>query len=348
MPTQSPAASYASNTTYPRLAERLRQAERVVVLTHTKPDGDAVGSVLAVQRALTLLGKQATGVLMGPVEPGLLELARPTVLERLENGPLPEEVDLVVVVDTGAWAQLEPVAPWLRTRRDRTIGLDHHARGDEIAGERMIDVRAASCTQVLVPLIEALGCPLTGGPGGVAEALFVGLATDTGWFRFANADAAAFALAARLLKSGVDKGRIYQVLEETARPSRLALTSRALSSLRLVADGAAAVMSLGMSDFTETGGALEDLTGIVNEPMAVRSVRVSALLTQTDPGLTKVSLRSKPAIAGGADGFVNVNDLAARFGGGGHANAAGARIKADLDAAQAQIEQALEAAIKER
>lgn len=330
------AGGYTTTATYERLAERVRAAQQIVIVTHAKPDGDAVGSVLALHRALSGMGKAPIGLLMGPVEPALLDVAAPTPLVRLESTALPDDADLVAVVDTGSWAQLEPLGEWLRGQRTRVIGLDHHARGDDVAPERIVDPSCASCTQVIVPLLERLGVRITGEVGGVGEAIFMGLATDTGWFRFSNANSAAFALAARLLEAGVDKSRLYQVLEETARPERLALLARVLASLELVADGAGAIMSLEPSDFAETGGSLEDMTGLVNEPLVIGSVRVSALLTQTDANSTKVSFRSKPAITlpdGRVLPSVNVSDLSARFGGGGHANAAGVRLAMPLQPA---------------
>ena len=124
-------------------------------------------------------------------------------------------------------------------------------------------------TQLLVDLMDELVIKLVGERGGVAEALFVGLATDTGWFKFQNADSEAFRVASRLLEVGVDKSRLYQVIEETAAPSRLALEARSLSSLEYYKDGSIAIMLLREEDFKATGGSLNDLTGLVNTPMQV-------------------------------------------------------------------------------
>jgi phosphoesterase RecJ-like protein len=335
---------YATNTTMEALAGELRAARRVLVTTHQKPDGDAMGSVLAVVRACVAVGVHAEGWVVDPCEGNLRAFEGPTKVTHVDpRAPrLPEgEFDLVVVVDTGAWTQLEVLAPWLRARAERVIGLDHHARGDEVAARRVVDVGCGSCTALLVGLVEAMGVDLRAGADGarrfsIAEAIYMGLATDTGWFRFPNARAREYMLAARMLEAGVDKNAMYQQLEQSSRAERMLLQARALSSLSFVGSSAAigggsvAVMRLRASDFTETGALLEETSGLVNVPMEIASVRASVLVVEdAAAGVTKLSFRSKPADAGGR--FIDVNELAARFGGGGHVHAAGAKRKAPVD-----------------
>ena len=115
--------------------------------------------------------------------------------------------------------------------------------------------------------------PGSGGVGSIAEALFAGLATDTGWFRFSGADAAVFALASRLLSAGVDKDRLYRQLEETARPQRIDLLARAMGSIQWLANGRAALMRLRPEDFAQSSGSSEDLAGAVNAPAAAGAPR---------------------------------------------------------------------------
>ena len=216
-------------------------------------------------------------------------------------------------------------------------------------------------------LLDELGCDLTGGPGGVAEALFVGIATDTGWFRYPNATAETFALAARLLERGVDKTALFRELEETFPVQRLALQTRALASLEYVRDGAVAIQSLTHDDFVTTGGTVEHLTGLVNGPMVVGAVheqedrvpllrvvplrhpgddlvrlRSHLVFPAAKPGLTKASFRSKPCASGGpVKDDEDVSALARRLGGGGHVFAAGARLDCGLEAAKERVRAAL-------
>lgn len=342
---------YETNATLERLGKRLRAARRAIVVSHSKPDGDALGSILAVVRACGAMGVASEGWLIGPVEASLLSLALPTRLEIVDpkRPTVPQdEPDLIVIVDTGAWSQLEPLADWLRERVDRAIGLDHHARGDHVAAERVVDVACGSCTALVARLIDRLGVDVTSGGdrhgwGSIAEALYLGLATDTGWFRLPNAKGPEFALAGRLLDAGVDKNRLYAVVEENHRPARLQIEARALTSLRFESAGRIAVSRLTLSDFAETGAGLEEISGLVNRPLEVGAVRASILLVESEPGLVKASFRSKPAPGEGDPGdFVDVNALAARFGGGGHVHAAGARLKGTLDQALEAILRALE------
>ena len=342
--------AYASTATPAELGAALRASQQALLLSHAKPDGDAIGSLLAVRECLVGRGAQAEIVLMGPIEPSLLEIGSELVargaapdgrLRRLEQDGLPpSEPDLVVVVDTGSWAQVEPMAPWLKARSAIIVGIDHHAGGSEdLAGRRHVDVGCASTTQALVPVLEAAGASLS---PVLATALYMGLATDTGWFRFPSADSAVFALGARLLAAGAERDWLYALLEQNARPPRLALLARALASLELHRGGAASIMTLSREDFAETKAGPEDAGGFVNEAMALRTVRLSILLTQVEAGVTRASFRSKPRLPGEPpEALVDVNRLAAQFGGGGHVHAAGARLKADLAEAKARVAAAI-------
>jgi len=340
--------SYATNSTIDALADELRRAQRVLVTTHQKPDGDALGSVLAVVRACRALGVAAEGWVVDPCEGNLRSFEGETKVAHIHprRPELPDGgFDLVVVVDTGAWTQLEVLSPWLRERQAQVIGFDHHARGDAVASRRVVDVSCGSCTALLARLVDAMGVDLRSGcdargRGSIAEALYMGLATDTGWFRFPNARAAEFALAARLLEAGVDKDSMYQQIEQSSRAERIELQGCALSSLEMLSGGRVALMRLRAEDFEETGAMLEETSGIVNIPMEIAAVRASILaVDDRAAGVIKLSFRSKPADDAGA--FIDVNELASRFGGGGHIHAAGAKQQGTLDEVIARVRRAI-------
>lgn len=334
---------YASTSDLPAIAGRLRAAGHITILTHAKPDGDAAGSVLALARALRTIGKQVDAFFTGSVEANILSLAQPGEV-LLAPAMLPSATtDCVVLVDTGAWSQVEPLHDYLRAMAGRVIGLDHHARGDEIASVRVVNASLASATQLVVQLIDELGVPLVSQGASanfsIAEAIFVGLATDTGWFRFQSANAAVYALAARLLGLGVDKIALYQRLEENWKPARLGIMARALSSLAFHQDGRVALMRISLRDLKESGATPEDLGGLVNIPLAIGSVGMSIVLTEAEPTLTKASFRSKSSLS--KLPTIDVNAFAARFGGGGHTQAAGAKFKLTFEQAQLEIEREL-------
>jgi len=339
---------YSSTTSPAQLASLIHGAQRILLLTHGKPDGDAIGSMLALYRALMRLGKTCEMFLKGPIGWNLEPLvADDESITLLEHSRPSGQFDLIIVTDTGARSQLDPLADWLAAQRDRVAVLDHHVNGDiELAEHRMIDPAAPSATFLVADVIDALHVPITGGLFSIAEALLLGLATDTGWFRFNNASPAAFRLAARLIEAGADKARIFAMTEENDRPQRLALTARAIESIEYLAEGGAAVMTLLPDDFKATGADSEEMTGIVNEPLSIARVRVSALVSTVDGKVTKISFRSKPSqwTAQGMIFAIDVNTLAAQFGGGGHIHAAGARVEGTLDDVKREVIAALERA----
>lgn len=328
--------TWTTNTSYSQMATALRGCTKVIVLTHAKPDGDAVGSSGAVVRALNLAaGREVARVWhAGPMPPwyALLMGATPSLVLPRE-GPDPDaEADAIVVVDTGSWPQLEHVRAWLSWQRESTYVLDHHVHGDADVGDaRIIDTSAASAAQVVAPLCAAL-LGVKGAaslPSTVADALYLGVASDTGWFRHSNVSPAVFDFAADLLRAGARHSPLHQATEQQEGESRLRLMARALDSLRLLEGGQLAVMSLTLEDFAQTNAQPGESGGFVDLAMQVAKVRVSAVLTEVESReggrLTKVSLRSKEG-----ENAIDVNRLTRAMGGGGHVRAAGARVPMTL------------------
>ncbi len=330
-----PGDDWSSNATLVEIADRLVGAKRVVVLTHAKPDGDAVGSSLALARALLLRGIEAIPVYLGPWPSRFDPLIAPTrVIHERHNwsaDPAVTEADTVVIVDTGSWSQVADARAFIEPRRDSTIVIDHHSHGDpEIAAVRHVDSAAAAAAE----LIAVVAMRLAGVDSPkklareIAEPLYLGMSTDTGWFKYPNTTSRTLRLAADLMDAGVDADRLYQISEQGDTLARLRLMERALASLTLFDEDRAAIMSLSRTDFAATGATDDEYGGFIDLPKAIASVRVMALLTEVEPGLTKVSFRSKAALNGSEE--VDVNLVAQQFGGGGHKHAAGAKIKMPL------------------
>lgn len=339
-PWDEPGFEYRSTTTPETLAGTLAAATSVLILTHQKPDGDALGSCLGLQRGLRQRGVASRILLAGPIDPNLLRIVGPEDrVERVEQAGLPgDDQDLVAILDTGAWTQLAEFGAWLCDQPAPIVGIDHHARGGSVAGERLVETTAASATQVVLTVLDAMDVDIAS--DGIADALFLGLATDTGWFRFSSAGPEVYRVAARLMEAGARKDEIYALTEQNATPARLAMLSRALGSLRFIGNGMVGVMTLTLEDFAATGANMEELAGIVNQPLDIGALRASVLLTETESGVTKLSLRSKPAE--GDHLVVDVNELAATFGGGGHVHAAGARVDGSLAETVARLESVVE------
>ncbi len=340
--------NYTANITLDRAAELLSQtAGPIIVLTHSKPDGDAAGSVVALVTALGAMGKHATGLLVSPITDTLQFLAdTPGIRNASSAADLPADTALLVIVDTGAYSQLHPLADAIRPMLDRTLILDHHLSGDVPAKHRYIDSSAAAAAEIVACVVDRLLKGKTSDTHArqtINDALFTGIASDTGWFRFSNVTPQTHRLAADLIAAGVNHADLYARLEQAERPEKLKLLIRAVESLELLADDRAAVMTLHASDFDETGARAEETERLIDIPQQVGSVQVIALLSEihTDHGpQTRVSFRSKPV----ADA-VNVAELASQFGGGGHARAAGAKIDQPLDLVRPRIVDALVKAV---
>jgi phosphoesterase RecJ-like protein len=330
--------SYHSNTTLHQIGQVLRGSSRIVVTTHAKPDGDALGSVIALCRALERMGKTVEPWVMPPLMESLRVLTGHTQVHVYSDGqPLPMEPDRIVVVDTGAWSQLDPLRKWIEPRREKTIVIDHHLRGDDVGASLYVDAEAAATAEIIADLIDDMG---VGYDLPIANALYVGIASDTGWFRFSNCRPRTHELAARLMRCGVDHAQLYITLEQAERHEKLALIIRALDSLQTIAGGRAAIMTLRHSDFKETGARMEETERLVDIPQVVQDVQVVVLLTEMADGSTRFSFRSKPG-----DDAVDVNEMARHFGGGGHARAAGAKTRLQLDDAKTKLIAAIESAM---
>lgn len=341
---------YASNASAREIAAHLAGAASVVILTHSKPDGDAVGSTLAIARALASAGKRLTLAYAGPLPYWLPALAGETPYSHVStNAPFaPPEPEAIVLCDTGSWAQLEEVADWLAPRRDRACVVDHHRSGDaDVAPRRLIEVEAASTCEPMAEVCAALlkvDSPARFSAD-LASPLYVGLATDTGWFRHSNVRPSTLRLASALLEAGVDHPSIYALIEQSERPARIRLMARALSSLELHAGEQVAVLTLMQQDFHETRADPSDSGGFADMVLAIATVKVVAVVTEafTPEGkgpLTKVSFRSKEG-----ERAVDVNSIAKQFGGGGHIRAAGARPRGDLHTIRAGVIAALSGAV---
>ena len=338
---------YESTTTLEAIAADLKNAKRVAVLTHSKPDGDAMGSTLALARTLRSVGVEATVVFAGyfPERYEDVVLDSDDVLydtdecgdvfadERVANA------DRVVICDTGARQQVRSALPYLGARREMVTIVDHHRSGDaDLATELHVDIGAAAVCVSLADLCCAiLGLERAGLlDESIAEPLYLGLGTDTGWFRHSNTNPRALRLAAELQEAGVDADKLVRMSEQGDPPGRVELLRRALNGTRLFCENRAALMCLHAHDLEAAGVEAGDTGGLVDVVRSVRTVRVVALLVELGDGRVKVSMRSK-----GGEPLVNVSAIANAMGGGGHFHAAGARVEGDLEYADHLVERML-------
>jgi len=309
---------------------------RPLLVTHEKPDGDALGSLVALRALLRSQGMQPRALLYDPI-PARYELFHRfssfPVLGRDFHSSELDACDAVIVLDTCAYTQLRPIADWLRAAPQPKLAVDHHTTRDDLADFTLVDEGAAATCVIIYDW--ALGAKWAIDRN-IAEALFVGMATDTGWFRHANTDHRVLAAAADLVAQGVRSHELYEALFLRESAARVRLQGAAIASLELLAADRAALMILSRGALADAGATVADTEDIVNEPLRIASVLVSVLLVEHDDGVVRASFRSKPPLEspGGstreAAADIDVAALAQSFGGGGHRRASGARIPGAL------------------
>jgi phosphoesterase RecJ-like protein len=337
------------NTPPEAIARRLLASKRVLILTHTKPDGDAAGSTLALARALRHARPNIPTEVwyFGPSPAWLRDVAGPTPFRTFEPptlAPDARDFSTILISDTCSPTQLEPMRAALAGRAADTLVIDHHVQGDAaISTARCVDVSAAAvCQPVARVCMELLAVREASAlPADVAEALYLGLATDTGWFRHSNVSRRVMALAGELLDAGANHVRLYQLVEQRETLGRLRLISRALASVDLRLADRLALLSLSLDDLRACGALPGETGGLTDFTQAMQGVVVSALITEVPPEqkngdhapMVKISLRSKSEPVA-----VDVNRVASSIGGGGHIRAAGAKLRGSIDDAKAMIE----------
>ena len=305
------------------VVEELRQARQLLLTTHENPDGDALGSLLAMHWILEQLGKDSV-MFMSPDEFPLPFEYRYMTFEGLLGAP-PDDIDerVVVFLDCGNIDRM-PV-DFLRRDGMHILNIDHHHDNTRFGTVNLV-VPDASCTaEIVFGIARELGAEIT---PRIADALYVGLVTDTGKFMYENTTPASHRMAADLIEAGADPHRVYRRLYEDLPFRRLQLLSRALQSVARYDDGALTVATLTRRDFEETGALETDSEGIVDHMRAVEGTKVAALVRELlgddRRGWSKVSLRA-------TDGTVDVSKIARSLGGGGHRQAAGASTELSVE-----------------
>jgi phosphoesterase RecJ-like protein len=305
-----------------RVVDVLRANDRFLVTTHENPDGDALGSLLAMTLALRSLGKDATMYLAGQAPlPG--EYAFMNLSELRRELP-PDAADRVLVaVDCANESRLGP-DPEILHNASYTIDIDHHHDNTRFGDVNLIVADASSTGEVLRDVFRELDVALT---PEIAEALYIALVTDTGRFQYANTTPKALRLAAELVEAGADVHRVFQGVYETVQFAKLKLLARALERAQVYEGGAVVVSYLLRGDFADVGAAEPYSEGIIDYLRAVEGAIMAVLIREpprSDGPLHRVSLRS-------SSDELDVSAIARKSGGGGHRQAAGFSSEASVE-----------------
>lgn len=311
-----------------RLFSAIREARRICIIPHIDPDGDTLGSALALQSLIARLGKPAQVVLDGqPPErlsfmPGFDAICDVSAAD-------PCEPELAIAVDVSASDRMGKAAG-LFFNAPVTAQIDHHETNPGFAQINLIEAGAASSASVVFGLFKALNVRLDEGE---ATNLYVGLSTDTGNFQFKNTDAESFRIMAELMEAGLNIGRYSRLLFLRKEREHIALLAKALPTLRFAAGGRVAGMTIDYETLQAIDPAGEHSEGIVNYAINTHGVRLAYMAREAQKGSIKCSLR---AIDPG-----RVDEIALKYGGGGHRLAAGCTLRTTLREAADTMEREL-------
>ncbi|MBT3257139.1 MAG: bifunctional oligoribonuclease/PAP phosphatase NrnA [Deltaproteobacteria bacterium] len=301
--------------TLKRISGVLSEGNRFLMMTHEDPDVDGLGSMLALGKSLTDLGKEVVILILKPLNPPLALLTGAeemfTVLKPGGVSEAEREFDAVLALDCAERERLGAcVSAW--SGGSLTINLDHHETNTFFGQHNLVDVNSSSTGELVYRLIRTGGFPLD---FEIAENLFAAIQSDTGSFRYSNTTSNAMRISADLMEYGVNPWEISQKILNGYGPARLKLLAGALARVEFHNEGRIGMMTLSREMFEESGALGSDCEGFVDYPRHVDGVELAVMIRERDVNTYKFSIRS--------NAWVNVAELASHFGGGGHAKAAG-------------------------
>ncbi|HLX35063.1 MAG TPA: DHH family phosphoesterase [Candidatus Limnocylindrales bacterium] len=313
-----------------RAAERIAAGRRVLIASHENPDADTLGAALGVAAIVEQHGGR-TQLLCADTIPPLYDFLRG--VERFRTDPDPEfGPDLLVVCDCGALDRLGSLGERQATlfaSLPRVI-VDHHASNTEGGADDWVDPQAAATCEMVALLAAKLAVPLDSGGGALATALMAGVVMDTATFAHPNATPRTLAVSAALVDAGAPLADISRRLYRSKPDAQLKLLGRALHRLETAADGRIVWSTLRTADHAETGALPSHSEGIIDLLSQSETAEVAILFKEVDASSTRVSVRTR-------DGGLDATRLTGAFGGGGHARAAGATVRAALPDAERQV-----------
>jgi phosphoesterase RecJ-like protein len=312
----------------------LLEGSRFLIVSHQNPDGDAIGSSLALASGLNALGKHCDILNVDGVPMNLswLPLAEQVHLFPQDEG----SYDSVVLLDCGT-AERTGFGEELLQRGRTAVNIDHHPGNSFFGGANLVDPDACATAELVYQVLQALPAPIG---YSAATAIYTGILTDTGSFRFSNTNARAFEIASHMVAKGVDPSWVSQMVFDQQPVARLRLLSRVMETLDLSPRDKAASVVVTQAMFRETHTGVEDVEGFVNYPRSICGVEVGLLFREEGADRYRIALRSK--------GRVDVSCIAREFGGGGHHNAAGATASGSLEELKRLTYDRVEAALDEQ
>jgi phosphoesterase RecJ-like protein len=308
------------------IKQQINQAQKILLSTHINPDGDGLGSEAALYYLLGKLGKQVQILNQSELPAEYQFLNRDGIFHTV---PVDQAVDqyadydLLIILDAGGYERLGPLGAKLKALNRPLICIDHHPNGGHDALAKVIDEKVAATVSLIYDLIRHFD------PGlmdiRIAEALYVGLLTDTGSFRFDNTDPATFRLAAELIEYGLKPNEIYSQIYENYRPERMRLLGKVLEKVHYELGNRLAWFTVTREQIQAAGAVPDEVDGFTEFVRSIKGVEIAIMFLEVHSKRTRLNFRSR--------GRFNVNGVAHTLGGGGHPHAAGVVLDLGLEEA---------------
>jgi phosphoesterase RecJ-like protein len=330
----SDSSVHPENASFEQIGEILRNHQSFVLMSHVRPDGDAIGSQLALGYALLAAGKSVRLINEDGLPDNLSFMAGSERIERPPSEPL--DVEVAIALDTAVKSRLGEKALHAASKAKIWLNIDHHVSNPKYGDLNLIDSSSPATGQILYQLITSIGLPI---PAESRDAIYVAVSTDTGSFQYPSTTAETYEMAADLIRRGLDVGTINSNTYDSHPYRRVELMRALLNTLQLSEDGRVAYWEMRDQTRIDLGLQPEDSEGLIDLIRAIRGVQLAVFFEELPDGKVRVSMRSKQR-------SLDVCKIAMQFGGGGHALAAGIRMNGPLEEAKPLVLEAIRHSIE--
>lgn len=307
-----------------QIIHQIKNSSHLLIASHAQPDGDAVGSLIALGLAIGRLNIKSTLYNESPI-PAVYRFL-PSVARIVRHIKKANTYDTAIILDCGDLSRIGEVSTAV-SQIPFIINIDHHISNTRFGNRQLLDTSACSTAEVVYRLIKALSVSID---KAIATCLYTGILTDTGSFRFSNTNQAAFAISEEMAELGVEPYGVAQHVYGTYSLGRIKLLNLALDSIEISENGKLSMMTITKGMLAETDTQPEDVDGMINYARRIKNVKVAALIQEIQNGTEGSGHINRYHVSLRSDGTVDVATIASSFGGGGHVNAAGFQIESSL------------------
>ncbi len=306
---------------YPGIISKIKESNRIAIMSHIMPDGDNVGSSLALYNALKKYGKDVRFILDDDI-PKVYCFLKGS--DKVEKPGAHESFDVVIALDCGDAERLGKCGVYLKD--NFVINIDHHISNNGYGDLNMVDANAAATGEIIYHIIKILGIDMD---TDISECLYTAIVTDTGQFQYSNTTSITHQIAGDLINNGVNVSLMFERIYQNSSKEKIMLMKTALDTLEFYNNDAVSCISLSLEQMREANAKEEDCDGLINLARDIECVEVAIFLKELEPGKIKVGLRSKKK--------VDVAEVALKYGGGGHVRASGCTLQGTIDEVKKQI-----------